>query len=276
MTLSINTNQSALIALQNLNATNAELEEVQNTISTGLAIGSAEDSASVFAIAQGLRADTGALDAVTGSLDRAISIGEVALTAGETVSDLLIELRTVATRASDVSIDTFARDALQEDFASLIEQIQLVVDTADFDGANILDNSVTTGIAFLADADATQTLTLGAQNFTFGGPNITLTAAASVATITGAQDALTAIEASIDEVNLSLGNLGADLRTLEAHRTFVGNLQDSLTVGIGNLVDADLAVESAQLQALQVQQQLATTSLSIANTAPQAILGLFG
>ena len=275
MTLSVHTNPSALIALQNLNRTNEDLTSVQERISTGLKVSSARDNSAVFAVAQNLRSDIGALDAVQTSLDRSVSIGDVALAAGESISDILIQLREKATAALDPSIDTFARNAYDADYKSLLDQLSVILSNAEFDGANLLNNTLSSGIEFLADADATRTITLRSQNLSLGGPNVTIPAASSLSSASLSATAVSQIQASLDNVNQALANLGSDLKKLEAHRTFVNKLQDSLQVGIGNLVDADLAVESARLQALQVKQQLGVQGLSIANSSPQSILALF-
>lgn len=276
MTLSVQTNASALVALQNLNRTNGDLEKVQTRINTGLKVSGAEENASVFAVAQGLRSDVGALEAVSISLDRAVSIGDVALAAGETISDLLIEMRAKATAALDPSIDTFSRSAFNSDFRALLDQLRVVVTNAEFDGANLLNGSITNGIQFLADADASRTITLNSQDLSISGAIITIPNAQSLGTVTLAAEAVSFVQASLENVNQALANLGSDLKKIETHRDFVTRLNDTLTVGIGNLVDADLARESARLQALQVKQQLGVQTLSIANSQPQIILGLFG
>jgi flagellin len=276
MTLSVHTNTSAMIALQNLNKTNTDMVEVQNRINTGLKVSGAKDNSSVFAVAQGMRSDIGALGSVQSSLDRAVSIGDVAIAAGESISDLLIQMREKATAAMDPSIDTFSRQAFDGDFKSLLEQVGVILDNAEFDGANLLNGSLTNGIAFLADANASRTVTLGAQDMSISGTIITISNSASLGTATLAGQVQSAIKVSLDNVNQALANLGSDLKKMEAHRTFVGKLTDSLTEGVGNLVDADMAKESARLQALQVKQQLGVQALSIANTEPQIILSLFG
>lgn len=276
MTLSVHTNTSAMIALQNLNKTNESMADVQNRINTGLKVSGAKDNSSVFAVAQGMRSDIGALGSVQSSLDRAVSIGDVAIAAGESISDLLIEMREKATAAMDPSIDTFSRQAYDGDFKSLLDQINVILSNAEFDGANMLNGSLTTGIQFLADADATRAVTLGAQDMSVSGSIITIASTASLGTASLAGTVVSAIQASLDNVNQALADLGSDLKKMEAHRTFVGKLMDSLTEGVGNLVDADLAKESARLQALQVKQQLGVQALSIANSEPQIILSLFG
>lgn len=276
MALSVQTNVSAMLALQNLNKTNIDLQTTQNRINTGLKIAGAKDNSSVFAVAQSMRADIGALGSVKTSLDRAVSIGDVAIAAGEAISDLLIEMREKATAAMDASIDSFSRAAYDSDFKALINQIQVILQNADFDGANMLNGSITGGIAFLADADAARSVTLNTQDMSFSGTIMTLSATASLGTVTLAASAVSFVNASLDNVNAALARLGSDLKKMEAHRTFIGKLNDSLTAGVGNLVDADLARESAQLTALQVKQQLGVQALSIANSEPQIILSLFG
>lgn len=276
MGLSVHTNVSAMIALQNLNKTNDMVQDVQNKINTGLKVAGAKDNSSVFAVAQGMRADSGGLSAVETSLDRAVSIGDVSLAAGEAISDLLVQMREKTTAAMDPSIDTFSRQAYDADYKSLLEQLDVIVSNAEFDGANLLNGSITGGIAFLADGDATRTITLGTQDMSLSGSIVTLAVSSDLLTVTNASEVLSGIKTSLDNVNQALANLGSDLKKIEAHRNFVGKLIDSLTEGIGNLVDADLAKESARLQALQVKQQLGVQALSIANSEPQIILNLFG
>lgn len=279
MSISVHTNKPALIALQNLNATNDKIGEVQNHINTGLKIATAQDNAAVWSIAQNQRADIGALGAVKMSLDRANSIAEVSMTAGATVSDLLVQLKEKVVAAMDTSIDTASRTALDSEFKSILRQIGQVTDNAAFDGANLLNGlngSGATSIQFLANASASSYITLSTQNMTLGtGGIITMSAASSLDSVSTASNVLSQLNASILNVNQALGALGSQAKQITSHSDFVGKLTDTLTTGVGNLVDADLAKESASLQALQVQQQLGAQALSIANQSPQMILQLF-
>jgi flagellin len=275
MTIGVHTNKAALTALQNLNKTNDQLSDVQNRVNTGLKIANAKDNAAVWAIAQGQRADIGALGAVRMSLERAQSISEVSATAGETISDLLVELKQKVVAAMDTSLDAPSRTALDSDFKSLLRQIAQVTNNAQFDGANLLDGSIGANIQFLANADATNKITLSTQNMSLGGALITVAGGASITTVTLATGILTQLNTSLSNVNQALGNLGSQGKQIEAHLGFISKLTDVLETGVGNLVDADLAKESARLQALQVQQQLGAQALSIANQAPQIVLQLF-
>ncbi|WP_417317880.1 flagellin [Emcibacter sp.] len=275
MAFSVNTNASALSALFNLNSTTRDLEQTQNKINTGLRISSAKDNAAIYSIAQGLRADLKGYNAVKQSLDRSISTIDIALAAAGSISDLLIEMKEKAVAAADAGLGTQSRNALSEDFEALRDQITTIVNNAEFNGTNILDNGADTIVA-ITNPDATQTISIAHQDLTLGGPNIGVTALATILTQADAATMVTTVDNSLDQVNSVLTSLGAGGKSLEAQRIFSDKIADTIQVGIGNLVDADMAKESANLQALQVKQQLGVQALSIANQAPQSILNLFG
>ncbi len=275
MSIGVHTNSSALIALQNLNSTADQLTQTQERISTGLNISSAKDNASVWAIAQGQRADIGALGAVKMSLDRATSISDVAATAGQSISDLLVQMKQKVVAGMDPSLDTASRTALNNDYQSLLKQVQSTMDNAEFDGANLLNGSITNNVQFIANADGSQTITLSVKDMTLGGSIITMGATSSITTVAAASLVLGQLDASITNVNTALGQMGSDANQISTHEDFVSKLMDVLTTGVGKLVDADMAKESASLQALQVQQQLGAQALSIANSQPQIVLSLF-
>jgi len=270
----INTNAGAMVALQNLNQTNRDLEQVQSRINTGLAISSAKDNGGIYAIAQKMRSDVAGYGAVRNSLDLAQSTTDVALAAGEAISDLLVEMKEKALAASDTSLDTASRTALNEDFKALRDQISTITSNAEFNGTNLINGTVTS-ISALANADGSNTITISDANLTLGGGTVTVAATASFSSAGDAATMVTTIETSLDNLNASLAKLGTASKSLEVHKGFVGKLSDALEKGIGNLVDADLAKESARLQSLQVKQQLGVQALSIANSAPSTILGYF-
>ncbi|MBU1346681.1 MAG: flagellin [Alphaproteobacteria bacterium] len=272
---SVNTNSGALIALQNLQTTNNELATVQSRINTGKKVNSAKDNGAIWAIAQGQRGEISALNGVKDSLDRGASAVDVSLAAGESVSDLLIQLKEKALAATDKSLTTAARSALNEDFKSIRDQITTVVDNAKFNGVNLLDNSTTTnGYKALSNTTGS-TIKVAGEDLRLGQTNVTVTATTSIGTSTLATTALGLVNASIDKVSSSLARLGTGAKSLDTHRTFVGKLSDALENGVGNLVDADLAKESARLQSLQTKQQLGVQALSIANSSTSILLGLF-
>ena len=273
--LSVNTNAGALVALENLNNTSQQLQTAQNIVSTGLNVANAKDNGAIWAIAQGERATISSLDAVKSSLQNGQSVLDVANSAGTTVSNLLTQMEQKALAASDTSIDTASRQSLNADFVALRNQITSTVQNAEFNGVNLLDGSLT-AITSLANAQGTSVLTTQAQNLTLNGGIITITSTSTIgASASGAFTVLGQVEASLSAVDNALANLGTASKALDTHLNFVSNLQDTLTTGVGNLVNADLAKESATLQALQTKQQLGIEALSIANTASSALLGLF-
>jgi len=268
---SVNTNVGAMVALQNLNATNSDLAVSQTRINTGKKIASAKDNGAVWAIAQNQRSASNALNSVRESLARGQSTVEVAISAGESVSDLLLQMKEKALAAADAGLDTTSRTALADEFASLKSQITKAVSNAEFNGGNMLKQAGTT-VQSLANADATSRITVQAQTLTLSALSISTS---TITTKTLASTAIGAVNSAIAEVSSKLSALGTGAKALGQHQNFVNKLQDTIDAGVGNLVDADMAKESARLQALQTKQQLGVQALSIANQSSSILLGLF-
>ncbi|MEO0411751.1 MAG: flagellin [Pseudomonadota bacterium] len=275
MSLSINTNAAALNALQNLNRTNDDLQATQLRINTGLKVQNAKDNAAVYAIAQNLRANLQGLSAVKQSLDRSISAVDIALAASESIADVLIQMKEKVVAAADSGLDDQSRSALQEDFNALRDQITTLVDNATFNGTNLINGGGDI-VTAITNADATQSISIPHQDLSLSSTNVGLSAGATFTSDAQAQALIATIDDAIQNVSSVMTVMGAGSRSMELQRTFADKLSDTLETGIGNLVDADLARESASLQALQVKQQLGTQALSIANSQPQVILSLFG
>jgi flagellin len=281
MTFSVNTNVGAMVALQNLAATQAQLMTTQNRVNTGLKIASAKDNAAIWAIAQNQRATSTSLNSVISSLQRGQSTVDVALSAGNSISDLLLQMKEKALAASDSTLDTNSRNALNSEFISLRDQINKTVTNAVFNGGNMLLGASTGGTATtvkaLANADATSVITVQAQDLSLGGAALGagVGTTATIGTVTQATNMIASLNTAIAGVSSALGKLGTGSKALASHLTFINNLQNTVDAGIGNLVDADLAKESANLQALQTKQQLGIQALSIANQSSSILLGLF-
>ena len=276
--ISVNTNQGAMVALQTLNRTNSDLEKTQNAISTGLKVASAKDNGAVWAIGNKLRSDVIAYDRVRESNDRASSVLDTAIAAGESIMELLNEMKGKALAGSLAGNSTAAQAALAADFLQLRDQITNVIANATFDGANMTTGALPANAAVsLGDAAGTagNNITINGANLALGGTIVSVAAAEVLTSTATSATALTNVNNSIGTLGTQLATWGAGARRLEVHKTFVGKLQDALTNGIGSIVDADLAKESAKLQALQVKQQLGVQALSIANTSSASALSLF-
>jgi flagellin len=272
--LSVNTNTDAMTALEYLDKTQGSLAATENAISTGLTVATAKDNGAIFAIAQNMRGDVAGYQAVTQSLENATSTVDVALSAGQSISDLLIQMKQQALSASDTSMNSSSRLAMNDNFTALVQQISTVVQNAQFNGANLINGS-TNQIMALASADGQHRITVSAQNMSLSGSIVTVASNASISTQSAASAMVTTIENSLTNVDSALATLGAGSAKFSIQASFVQNLSDTLTTGIGNLVDANMASESAMLTALQTKQQLGVQALSIANQAPQIALSLF-
>jgi flagellin len=274
MSFSVNTNGGALVALQYLTATQGQLNQTQSHINSGMKVATARDDGAIYAIAQNQRGQVAGYSAVLNSINNATSSIDVALSAGQSISDLLIQLKTKALAAADSSLDTASRQALNANFTALRDQITTIVKNAVFNGFNLVDGS-TTQITALASADGSRRITTAAQNMKLSGSIVTMTTAATISTQAKASTLVATIQASLTNVNSALAKLSSGAAKFSIQGTFSQKLSDTLTQGIGNLVDANMAQESAMLQSLQVKQQLGVQALSIANQAPQTILSLF-
>jgi flagellin len=273
--ISVNTNIGAMAAIQNLSATNRDLQDTQNAISTGKKVASAKDNGAIWTIANKMTSDVKAYGRVRESNERAAAILDTGIAAAESIMELLNEMKGKALAATQPGLSGGSLSALAGDFAQLRDQITNVVANASFDGANMVSATPADAVS-LGDA-------AGGNNITVLGANLSLTGSTVITVGTGsaltspllASAALTAVNTSITNLGTQMATWGAGAKRLEVHREFVSKLSDALNTGIGVITDADLSKESAKLQSLQVKQQLGIQALSIANSSAQSALSLF-
>ncbi len=270
MAMSINTNAGAMIALQNLAATNKNLEQTQLRVTTGLRVSGPKDDAATFAIAQNMRGDIAGMAAVKTNLALGQSVVNVAIDAGRAIADLLTEMKAKAVQASQEGLDSDSYTALNEEFTSLRAQIETIVATAEFNGKNLI-TSAATDLKVLSTVDGS---TIQVTKQSIDATTLAIHSA-GLSDATVAATALTAINSAIVRVSNALASLGSGAKRVDIQAEFTQKLMDIVKQGVGHLVDADLASESANLQAFQIKQQLGVQALAIANSGPQAILALF-
>ncbi|WP_339856526.1 flagellin [uncultured Nisaea sp.] len=270
---SVLTNPSSFVALRTLNGINRSLDTTQNRVSTGLKVAGALDDASNFAISQGIRAELKAIDAVTQGLNNAKGIGNVAIAGVTGISNLLADVRGKLTELANEGITTTQRQILSNDFDELLSQAANFIANANFNGVNLIQSGA--GSVNTLSNLAGGLLTLTAQSAV--NTQVGSLAGGDVTSATAAQSVIANQYSNLESVvNTALGSLGAEVRALNLQTTFLEEIRDATDEGLGNIVDADLARESARLTSLQVQQQLSTQTLGIANQRPQTLLGLFG
>ena len=351
MGLSINTNVGALVALRNLNNVTGQLDATQKRVSTGLRVSSAEEDASVFAVAQGVRSNLKAYEAVTGALSGAKGLLSTAISGATATSNLMADIKEKLTQLSDDAISDEQREIYTKDLKGQIDQARQFLEQSNYNGKNLLGTDLkaagydaadpatwaaAAGASVIGDISGGQITIRSADLLAGGAVGGTAdgatgwiafaslvyttadddvrgsiiddpTVAGNARTSLGANQAraaladldangarvdsfdadndptTAAVESVFDgawaafnrEVNLALGTLGTDLRFIEARAEFNTELRDAVEEGLGSLVDADMARESARLQALQTKQQLSIQTLSIANQAPTVLLSLF-
>lgn len=282
---SVHTNVSAIIALQGLNRTNQALDASQKRVNTGFKIADAKDDGAGFSIAQGLRSDLQAYEAVQEQLSKGRGTLTVASEASRQISDTLADVRAVVTKLADENVSGDQRQQYQTDYDALRQEVTNFIAQADFNGINLLDGSAAPGLNIIGNIDGS-TITLNAYDLAtdisaslidLDVPGTFATSALAAAAAQGTIDPTGTAEFVTAEANIgnTMAGLGANLRTLDNRLTYLAVLEDATTDGLGSIVDADLAKESAKLQSLQIRQQLGTQTLSIANSSPQILLSLF-
>lgn len=277
---SILTNNSAMVALQTLKSINMNLADTQNAISTGKDINSAKDNASVWSISKVMESDVSGLDAVQDSLSTGQSTIGVASAGAELIVETIKEMQALAISAQSETAD-FTQIGLE--MAEKKLQIDSIVESSQFNGVNLLkDDTDGNGAAGLDVVSAITRIGGGAANAeTITIDTVDFTAAVTGITLTGTGDTtdaaatFTQLETMLDLTITGAAALGTSSKRLDDQSNFISKLSDSLTTGIGALVDTDMEAASAKLQALQTQQQLGVQALSIANEAPSTIMSLF-
>ena len=271
---SVNTNIGAMVALQSLNRINDEMAVTQKRISTGLRVADAKDDGAAFAVAQSVRSDIAGLTAANEPLGATQGLLETTNSALKKVSESMTEVRKVLTALAGDRLSHDERDQYEAQYTALQTQIQSFVDDATYNGKSLFTAgapAATDNVKVVRNESADQ-ITINATNKT------TLVVAAAPADAAAAKTALGAagnFNTVEKAINTAMNQYGSDNKTVLGQVSFNKEKMNSLESGLGALVDADLAKESAKLQSLQIRQQLGTQSLSIANQAPQSLLSLF-
>lgn len=270
---SVNTNIGAMVALQSLNKTNDDMALTQKRISTGMRVADAKDDGAAFAVAQSVRADVAALTSANEQLGASQGLLDTTNAALKKVSDTMTNVRTVLTKLAEEGLTTEQRTQYNAQYTALRSQIQSFVDDASYNGKSLL-GAAPGGVddrKIVRNEKADQITLASTDKTTLVVAAAPATAAAALAAL-GAAGNFKTVEAA---VNTAMNQYGNDSKTISGQVAFNKEKVDSLESGLGALVDADLAKESAKLQSLQIRQQLGTQSLSIANQSPQALLSLF-
>ena len=280
MAFSIQTNNSSLIALTNFEKASAELDDVSKVISTGLNISSSEDGSSNFSIAQGIRGEVKSIDAVIRGINNAKGIAKVAISGATAVSNLLQDIRQKVTEGVNPANTAAQQVLMQNDYASLLQQMRQFMENSEFNGVNILIETNVPFNTIVGDVNDVEVLSdLQGRSITLEGQRLDLSYALllqeNISTPANASQTLTILLQEERRIYNALASLGSNFRALEQQTKYLEILKDASETGLGNIVDADMARASAKLTSSQVRKELAAQTLTVANQNPQVFLGLF-
>ena len=272
---SVNTNLGAQVALQSLNRTNDALSVTQKRVSTGYRVADAKDDGAAFAVAQQVRADIAGLTSANEQMGSVQGILDTTLSGLTKVSGTMTEIRGVLVKLADGTLSSSQRTQYQAQYDSLRTQVQNFIADATYNGRTLLTTSTAAGggnIATTRNEQATVYTLTAVEGSTALVVDAAPTDAASAASALASAGDFTS---KMSAVNTALNTFGSNSKYLESQMSYNKEKLDSLETGLGSLIDADLAKESAKLQALQIKQQLGTQALGIANQSPQGLLSLF-
>jgi flagellin len=272
---SVNTNIGAKVALQSLNRTSDELAATQKRISTGFRVADAKDDGAAFAVSERIRGDVAATNSANQQLGGVKGLLDVSNAALENVSSALEQLKTVAVKLADGVITAEQRTQYQSQAKELTNNIQSFIKEATYNGLNVLSDPANLEVKVIANGTGSYYSFSGYKALTNIFNSIS---AANTWTRADASAALSntgAIGKAITNTLSQLNSFGSYSNYVDSQINYNKSIIDAQESGLGALVDADMARESARLQALQIRQQLGTQALGIANQAPQSLVSLF-
>jgi flagellin len=277
---SIHTNLGAMVALQSLDATATSLQMTQSQISTGYRVATAADDGAAYAVAQGVRGSVTALTSANQQLGNVQGLLSTTLTGLTSASNEMITMHALLVKLADGSASTTEHQQYLTQYSSDLKQLRSYFSSAQYNGRSLFgsysdssyyksfgvvqnENASTYHIAYYSTYEVYASLSTG---------NLASTSAATFANFICASGAFSI---AFNSIGTWLNSVGAQIDYVNNQISYNSSKIDALNAGLGSLVDADLAAESAQLTALQIRQQLGEQALSIANAAPNMLLALF-
>jgi flagellin len=278
---SVNTNMGAMVALQSLESTQSQLNVTEKQISTGYRVADSTDDGAAYAIAQSVRSTVGALTSANQQLGNVQGLLSTTQSGLNNISNMMGSMRDVLVKLSDSSVQGTTRTDYINQYTSMLANVKTYVQDADYNGKTLIGDltgsSGTNGRVAVARNENGSSY--GVASFSgsalFGSISFNSTGLAGAATVAALITATGQFLNQQNSVGTELNSIGSSINYVNNQTTYNSDKIDSLNSGLGSLIDADLAKESAQLTALQIRQQLGTQALSLANQAPQTLLSLF-
>jgi flagellin len=278
---SVNTNMGAMVALQSLESTQSQLSVTEKQISTGYRVADSTDDGAAYAIAQNIRSTVGALTSANQQLGGVQGLLSTTQSGLNNISNMMGSMRDVLVNLSSSSVEGTERTDYINKYQSMLANVQTYVQDADYNGKTLIgDLTGSTGsFGRVAVARNESGSSYGVASFSgsamYGSISFTSTQLAGASTVAALITTTGTFLNQQNSVGTELNSIGSSINYVNNQTTYNSDKIDSLNSGLGSLIDADLAKESAQLTALQIRQQLGTQALSLANQAPQTLLSLF-
>jgi len=278
---SVNTNVGAMIALQSLNHTNEQLAITQKRVSTGFRVADATDDGAAYAVAQSVRSTVGALTSANQQLGGVQGLLATTQSNLNSIFETMKTVRDKLVKLADATVQGNDRTNYQQQVQSLLGNIKSFIQDSAYNGKTLIGDITGSSGSFARvavvrnESGASYGIATFGGSALFGSINFTSTQMASAVTMAALITASGTFINQMNAVGKALNTIGSSVNYVKNQISYNSDKVDAMNAGLGSLVDADLAKESAQLQALQIRQQLGTQALSMANQAPQTLLSLF-
>lgn len=279
---SINTNTGAMVALESLNTTSAQLQSVQKQVSTGYTVADATDNGAAYAVAQSVRSDVSALTTANQALGGVQGLLNTTLSGLNNISDTMTTMRDTLLQLASSSTTGTQRTQYIDQYNSQLTSVQNFLQSAGYNGTTLIGNISGSEGTFQAvtvvrnEVGATYGIATFSGSAFYSSIAFTATQLGGAGTVAGLIADTGAFVNQFNKIGSELNSYGASVNFVDNQISFNSDKVDALNNGLGSLIDANMAQESALLQSLQIKQQLATQALTIANQAPSVLLKLFG
>ena len=285
MSISLNTNVSALQAQNALTKNARSMSNAMEELSTGKRINSASDDAAGLAISQNQTAQIRGLNMAVRNMSDGINLLQTADGAMTEQSNMLQRMRELAVQAANGTYSQAQRSYLQTEFKSLSTQIDKIGSETTWNGMTVLTgtsgNTTTGTYSFQTGVGATNSISITIAGSTVSALGITafgdVTSSATgggVSTAASAAGTITAIDTALNTLNTQRANIGAVINQMTYASDSVSNISANIQASRSTILDTDYATASSSLSKGQIIQQAATAMLAQANAQPQSILAL--
>lgn len=273
MGLRVNTNIASINAQRNVSQVTTRLARNYQRLSTGLRISTAADDAAGLAISERLRSQIRSLSQASRNANDGISLVQVGEGALNEVSNILVRLRELAIQSANGSSSTTDKNTIREEFDSLVDEIDRIALSTEFNGIKLLDGSASTvtfqvGINTAVGIDSLNVALTPALSTTLGLNSVDVGSGGSTSF------AITQIDSAINQVSQLRGRFGSLQNRLQSTIANLGVTGESLSAAESRIRDVDVAFETAELTRNNILQQASISILSQANAQPQSALQL--